>query len=280
MHRKIIFLFCLFFAESSFTQIFNGDDRLSFFELNKAQKQIAKSVVALIPKKHLSIAENGKVTSTISTLGDKYSLCHDEKFHDEDIVANCSGALIDKNRVLTAAHCLSLDVKDDTTCRDYYIVFDYFHRADEIKVDQIYGCKKVLHHDSERGYAIDLAVIELDRKVHDRQPLKVAEVDIAESEVSFMMGFPLGISLKQTYGEVLKSEIGKPFFKHNLDTFSVNSGSPTFNDWGEIVGVLVRSTGWNRQRDDQNKCYRWAVAKESDFAESTKISELPTKFRK
>ena len=77
-----------------------------------------------------------------------------------------------------------------------------------------------------------------------------------------MLGFPYGVAMKyQDNGYVTNST--SPFgdvdsFELDLDVFSVNSGSAIFSTkTNEIVGILVRGYGPNKEEDPSRKCDVW-----------------------
>jgi hypothetical protein len=87
----------------------------------------------------------------------------------------------------------------------------------------------------------DYAIIELDREVLDREPVRLNLDSIARKDDRLLiMGHPMGLPLKvASNARVIKN--GKKFFATNLDSFQGNSGSPVFNvNTGEVEGILVR----------------------------------------
>jgi V8-like Glu-specific endopeptidase len=87
----------------------------------------------------------------------------------------------------------------------------------------------------------DYAFIELDRKVNDRQPLKVRKTGkISKGASLVVIGHPTGLPTKIADGANVRTLQGK-FFVANLDTFGGNSGSAVFNaETEEVEGILVR----------------------------------------
>jgi V8-like Glu-specific endopeptidase len=171
-------------------------------------------------------------------------MCSNEKFVKQRLNADCTGFLVGEDLVATAGHC----IKDKFDCEHFSWVFDYSLKGPEdksyhiIPKENFYTCKKIVNSVYSRNKDLDFAIIQLDRKVKDRTPLKVrTEGKIKTGEKLAIIGYPSGLPKKFANGaEVIKNE-SKVFFKANLDSFQVNSGSPVFNeDTGIVEGILVR----------------------------------------
>jgi hypothetical protein len=126
----------------------------------------------------------------------------------------------------------------------------------------------------------DVAILKLKRSVKDRAPLKVSKKRIELGSEIYMLGFPLGLPMKyHDNGFVTNTTTifdGESSFTHNLDTFSVNSGSSIFSaDTNEIIGILVRGFGDNYELDKEAKCNRWGKgdhhAGEANYSELLEI---------
>jgi V8-like Glu-specific endopeptidase len=77
----------------------------------------------------------------------------------------------------------------------------------------------------------------------------------------------------QPNGSVLSVDNKTNSFRHQLDTFSVNSGSAVFKALTkEIVSIHVRGTGLNYRQDKEMKCNRWGKREPSkDWGEANFI---------
>jgi hypothetical protein len=129
-----------------------------------------------------------------------------------------------------------------------------------IKKENVYNCEKIVtrsRRDTFFKFA-DFAIIQLDRPVNDRTPLKVRlHGRVKKGTELVLLGHPSGLPLKYDANgrvthhwnkfekENLKSRV-KTFFQRanyftaNVDSFAGNSGSPLINKkTGEVEGILI-----------------------------------------
>ena len=265
----------LLISHNIHASIFGPDNRVETKDASLQAQRLGSSAPALIQEKKIKNLGGGYF-QLAGTPMKEMGLCAEEKFSDEQQIATCSGSLIAKNKVLTAAHCFN----ESFPCEKYRIVFDYTKSGNlKLRDNQIYKCKKILHSKFDM-FGEDLAVIELDRDVTDREIISIdTKYRPIVGESLSMIGYPLGISQKAVEeGEVTKVNKKEVSFRHNLDSFSVNSGSPIFNQTGTQIGVLVRGTGANLVNHENKKCQVWHVEKGDGFAEANDLSPLKNKF--
>ena len=245
---------------------------------------MAKSTVALIHSSITSDTETGiQVHST--DFGSSYNLCNEEPFYEQPIAPFCSGFLIAPNKIATAGHCITSQMK----CEDVLFVFDYsLHSADSdlnmLPDDNIYSCQNLIHRNSQSTGA-DFAIIELDRDVIGRKPLptrKSGEISVGSPLI--VIGHPAGLPTKISSGASVQS-LNESYFTADLDTYGGSSGSPIINRGSKLVeGILSRGEidyVWNNEEQcnisnqckDNDPCSGEDVTKISEILEYIPLSE-------
>lgn len=248
------------FAESKGIRVIYGEDnRKDVFETtNPSFLEMAKSTAAMIEAKGLKTV-GSEVHISAATLADR-GICKTERFAQQISAANCSGFLVAANKLVTAGHCIT----SEADCKAQKWVFDYkVNSANQgtIKVPStsVYGCKKIISRalDNPRSFGNspknDYAIIELDRSVTDRFPVKIRGAGtVSKGDALVVIGHPSGLPTKIADGANVRSLSGK-YFTANLDTYGGNSGSAVFNvKTEEVEGILVR--GENDYVDGPNGC--------------------------
>lgn len=220
--------------------IYGRDNRKDIYQvINPIQLNAFKSVAAQIEPANLKQRQDGKVDIIAETLSE-YGMCSTERFANQTTAARCSGFLIGPDTLATAGHC----VTKETDCSNYNWVFDYKidgAQQSKVTVDStaIYKCAKIIYTIVDTKTKNDFAIIKLD-KVTDRKPLAVRSTGApAVSQEIFVIGVPTGLPLKIADGAKIR-KVGDIFLTANLDTYGGNSGSPVFNNAGEVEGILVR----------------------------------------
>lgn len=231
------------FANQKSTKVIYGDDnRVDVYESqNSMYVELSKSTAAMISSRDI-IADGDTMVKLDGQTLEQRGMCSDERFSHQSTVANCSGFLVGDDLLVTAGHCIT----GQSACNKYSWVFDYKVENDtqshvSVPADSVYSCKKIINRELSRWNKDDWALIQLDRKVKDRAPLKFrTSGKIAEGDELVVIGHPTGLPTKIADGATVKSLSGK-FFSANLDTYGGNSGSAVFNaTTGEVEGILVR----------------------------------------
>lgn len=260
------------FASSD--SIYGEDDRHDVYEYHdKKIAALAGSTVALFSKKNLKerlFGEGFKIKS--SSLKSEMGVCKEERFSEQPATAFCSGFLVAPNKIMTAGHCIT----NESECKDVRLAFDYKMldaNTPNLKLDpsQVYSCKRIIKRTFNKTGA-DFTLIEIERPVTGRTPLKLAKAEAikAGTEV-FTIGHPSGLPAKITdsgYVRMVRGHEG--YFVTNLDSFGGNSGSAVFNAKTlEVEGILVRGRkdyqAWNLS------CYRSSEYDESVGSESVTL---------
>ncbi len=222
--------------------IYGEDDRLDVFEAtNKKHVELSKSTAAMIPTYKIKSLNSYEVLLSGRSL-EEGGKCASEKFAAQPTVANCSGFLVAKNKLVTAGHC----IKSQSDCESNSWVFDYkvsYSAQDEVVVDKskVYKCKSIISRSLDSSSQNDYALIELAEDVEDRKPLKFRKTGKAKvGDELVVIGHPTGLPTKIAAGAKVR-KVGSVFFTANLDTYGGNSGSAVFNaTTGVIEGILVR----------------------------------------
>ncbi len=289
---KILSILLIGITTSAFGGIFGEDDRVDYFEIKDQKiKELTKSTPALVRRNSMKKLANGdfKMIGPKFT-GNRFNFCTDAKFSDQPHNANCSAALIDHNKILTAGHCIDkVSTGGDYSSgpSDYYVVFDYKRTSKNtntyiIPKENVFKVKpKFPYYNFDFSkHDIDLTILELERSVDVdlRKTLKVnTNYSYRTGNELFIVGYPLGLPLKYAEGgEITKNmQKKKNTFRTDLDIFSVNSGSPVFDkESNEIIGVLVRGTGAN-YTDYGRSCNDWFKASYGDdFHEANTLEML------
>ena len=124
---------------------------------------------------------------------------------------------------------------------------------------------------------MDYSVIQLDRKVTDREPLKFRTKGKVPTHAKVMtIGHPGGIATIITPNGRVRSNDNPVYFSTTLDTFGGNPGSPVINEkTGIVEGILVRGEE-DYISDQEAGCERLNRCKfnECNGEEVTRITNL------
>ena len=225
--------------------IYGEDDRHEPYQLNETRwQEFASSTALLIYRRYVRKIEgdDNNYQLVTETAGKRFGLCPNERFWKQPSAvspSNCSGFLVGKDLLVSAAHCFL----DAGACKTTAVVFDYTyhsHDDDPTRVPQssIYFCKKILERVYEIGTGLDFAVVRLDRAVQGRKPLPLStKGKVAPGDRMAVIGHPLSLPTKISHGTV--RSVSDQNFVINADLWDGNSGSPVFDVHTGIVNGLV-----------------------------------------
>ncbi len=255
--------------------VYGDDNRLEVFEAPALMQKLAKSTASMVDSKEISHSSLGRSSLTQRTLKDwlenprteaagtppliskimgindlnldntgSVHFCAEEKYINEPNPGMCSGFLIGPDLIVTAGHCAEIE----NFCATYKWVFDFVvdpvtgAAGLNIPNENIYSCKKVISHALDMSLSRDFGLVQLDRQVTGREPLKYrTESFLKAGDPVTVIGGPSGLPIKVSGGANVRKSEHPFFFTANLDTFQGNSGSAVFNsDTGLVEGILVR----------------------------------------
>lgn len=227
--------------------IWYDDHRMDYFGISdKRIKKNADCTAAIMLENNLTKLKNGNWEVKVKNYGEVFNLCELERFRDQPVSksALCTGFLVEKNIVATAAH-----FANENNVTDLRIVFGYRMSAPtspviQVPEENIYKggkiTRRVYRRIDRNGDGTDFALVQLDREVDDREIAKVSGKDISAQQPVYVIGYPAGLPLKYAPGAKVRS-LDNAFFSADLDIYMGNSGSPVF-DAGthEVIGMVVR----------------------------------------
>lgn len=226
--------------------VYGDDDRLDLRDVKDARLvKIAEATAAMIPQERLSVftdPTSGADALMALTLEGRKGVCESEAFAAQPALGSCTGFLVGPKTLVTAGHC----VDEVMGCGNKVWAFGYaITQAGEVSPPaaalETYTCAKVLKAVSVEATGLDYAVVELDREVAGRTPLKFRRSGkVATGTPLIVVGYPSGLPVKVAGGaQVMEQK--QTYFAGNLDTFGGNSGSPVLNGRTlEVEGILVR----------------------------------------
>lgn len=253
-----------------FAAVFGQDNRQKT-TFNSPLYPLARATAVALLKSGYSQHQTGTISLSTDLLT---QFCKDELFYNEpSIPYACTGFLVAPDLLVTAGHCMyaintpNQELKDESglACEAFDWIFDYATQPDgtvnleKIPAENLYHCKRIVYavHKDKSPFQ-DFALIQLDRTVTGRNPLKLSSTNPALGSEHFMIGHPFGTPQKiSDHGRVLLNNPAHSAFVTNLDASEGNSGSPVFNSKKEVVGILVSGTpSANTYYDSKNKCER------------------------
>ena len=219
--------------------IFGKDDRQELFSVPDQWREIGRSIAGKVSADH--ITDHG---SYWELHGEPLSAkeCPGNRFSDEITVPSCTGFLVKPDLLVTAAHCIK--AQDD--CDNFYWVFQYAldgagdRNYTKAGADRVYRCKKIVSRNYQNFGDIDYAILQLDRPVEGRKPLKLGlEAQVSPGVELVNIGNSNGLPLKfKDSAKILHVKPTGQAFDSEMDTFGGDSGSPVFDAaTGEVLGI-------------------------------------------
>lgn len=219
--------------------VYGEDNRKDIYQVtDQGLLEVAQATMAMVDVNRLKPRGQDFFDLDVGKFHVDFNLCHEEAFHDQPTIANCSGFLVGEDLVATAGHCMT-----DYECADYRFVFGFAEAASgviptKIESENVYSCQKILAR--EMTDRQDYALIKLDRPVRGRKPLRMALQPVQEGDELAVIGHPSGLPTKIADGARVRNQTTSHFVA-NTDTYGGNSGSAVINSRTlEVLGILVR----------------------------------------
>lgn len=276
--------------------IYGEDNRYNVSEYHDREfREYAKSVAGMVHNIRLiPMDTNGeRFEFPRVTYQQNSNVCPDVNFADQYTLPRCTGFLVGPDLLLTAGHCL----RTERDCRTRFKwAFELTEELEYIKSENIYGCSEILEreHIETESIVLDYALIKLDGKVTNREPLRInMSQNLTIHTPLVMIGHPSHLPLKIADQALVrgfnKEEIERLFsifketdasrlfqlfslrtkksyyFNADLDAFRGNSGSPVFNqNTGKVEGILIQGAT-DYEIDEELNCRRPNVKKNSSY---------------
>jgi hypothetical protein len=245
-----LLLLLLALSPNSPAAVFGTDNRLNL-RLNTPEANLARSTAVALLSTNFEIV-NGRLKLDAPSLAGE--VCPEEKFSaDPSLSYACSGFLVAPDVIATAGHCM-VNVGESRQeklgyCEAYSWLFDYAKDEQgaialhDLDPENLYRCREVIYAVREEHPPYrDFALVQLDRPVANRPPLRLSSAPLNAGPYS-MIGYPLGTPAKLApNAKILLNNPSRQSFITNLDALDGNSGSPVFNSSSEVVGILVAGT--------------------------------------
>ncbi len=210
-------------------------------------------------KKFLRKTSDGHFFLKSQPLQEFFNICPTEKYIKQNSIGSCSGFLVASNLLLTAGHCIA----DQDDCDNMKWVFDYQKNKNTggfVDREDVYRCRAIVNHNYNPYLKSepDFSLIELDRTVLNRTPLKYRRQGLIKKRTPLVViGNPTGLPTKIILGgKVFDNKKGEGYFVADTDTFLGSSGSAVFNeDTGLVEGLLVRGATDYVKSEKELDCY-------------------------
>lgn len=213
------------------------------FHPDSMMRELAKSTAVQIQASTMTKSSGGLTLLDDTPLYKKAGICQSEKFATQSAAGRCSGFLVAPDLLVTAGHCIT----SQSDCTSNKWVFDYSvssqsERIGSIDSSKVYSCSRIVSQKLDGGRGVDFALIQLDRPVLDRSPLRFrTSGKVSSSDSLVVIGNPSGLPTKITDGGKIRDNSHPVYMVGTLDTFQGNSGSAVINgQTGEVEGILVR----------------------------------------
>ncbi|MBA3463602.1 MAG: trypsin-like peptidase domain-containing protein [Deltaproteobacteria bacterium] len=232
------------FGPSGKADYYGNDDRQQILDARHPRAvEWARATAIIANRSRFASAGGAHLAANAQTLGERHSLCSDERFAAEPVLGFCSAFLIAPDLVATAGHCFK-----DTLCEQMAFVFDFYkggasENVDAIPARNVFTCTELVAR--QYGNGLDYAVVRLDRPATGRTPFAMQLDPPAVGARVALLGYPSGILAKlDLAGKVLRVEGSRRNrVRTSVDSFPGHSGGAMIDlETGSVFGVHVEGS--------------------------------------
>ena len=217
--------------------VVGADDRVEAAEASQ-KIRAASSAVALVVSASELEPTGDRLRLRSSPLRDRLGICADERFASQPSAGTGTAFLVAPDLLATASHVVDQQPVETLAFVFGFAVDDTGGARLTFAADDLRTARRVL--DKPPGVGGDWALVELDRPVTTREPLRLRTGDEPRSgDGVVVVGHPSGLPIKAAPGRVLF--VTPRLLMMDTDTFAGNSGSPVLNaETGNVEGIFVR----------------------------------------